>query len=98
MWIYERKLQYPVNIKTPNPKLATAIITQLGGPDGELGASLRYLNQRYSMPDKEIIGTLTDIGIEDKNCAYYLRKYDSMTTEILLCPILCEISAQILAS
>ncbi len=98
MWIYDRKLQYPVNIKTPNPKLATAIITQLGGPDGELGASLRYLNQRYSMPDKEIIGTLTDIGIEDKNCAYYLRKYDSMTTEILLCPMLCEISAQILAS
>ena len=63
MWIYERKLQYPVNIKTPNPKLATAIITQLGGPDGELGASLRYLNQRYSMPNKEVIGTLTDIGI-----------------------------------
>ena len=65
MWIYERKLQYPVNVKTPNPKLATAIITQLGGPDGELGASLRYLNQRYSMPDKEIIGTLTDIGTEE---------------------------------
>ncbi|MBQ1232818.1 MAG: manganese catalase family protein [Clostridia bacterium] len=65
MWIYERKLQYPVNIKTPNAKLATAIITQLGGPDGELGASLRYLNQRYSMPDKEVIGTLTDIGTEE---------------------------------
>lgn len=65
MWIYERKLQYPVNIKTPNPKLASAIITQLGGPDGELGASLRYLNQRFSMPDKEVIGTLTDIGTED---------------------------------
>ena len=65
MWIYERKLQYPVNIKTPNPKLATAIITQLGGPDGELGASLRYLNQRYSMPDKEVIGTLTDVGTEE---------------------------------
>lgn len=65
MWIYERKLQYPVNIKTPNPKLATAIITQLGGPDGELGASLRYLNQRFSMPDREIIGTLTDIGTEE---------------------------------
>lgn len=65
MWIYERKLQYPVNIKNPNPKLATAIITQLGGPDGELGASLRYLNQRYSMPNKEVIGTLTDIGTED---------------------------------
>ena len=65
MWIYERKLQYPVNIKNPNPKLATAIITQLGGPDGELGASLRYLNQRYSMPNKEVIGTLTDIGTEE---------------------------------
>ena len=65
MWIYERKLQYPVNIKTPNPKLATIIATQLGGPDGELGASLRYLNQRFAMPDKEIIGTLTDIGTEE---------------------------------
>ena len=65
MWIYERKLQYPVNIKTPNPKLATVICTQLGGPDGELGASLRYLNQRFSMPNQEVIGTLTDIGIED---------------------------------
>ena len=62
MWIYERKLQYPVNIKTPNPKLATAIITQLGGPDGELGASLRYLSQRYSMPYPELKGLLTDIG------------------------------------
>ena len=65
MWIYERKLQYPVNIKTPNSKLATIIATQLGGPDGELGASLRYLNQRFSMPDKEVIGTLTDIGTEE---------------------------------
>lgn len=65
MWTYERKLQYPVNIKTPNPKLASMIITQLGGPDGELGASLRYLNQRFSMPDREIIGTLTDIGTEE---------------------------------
>ena len=50
MWIYEKKLQYPVKIKNPNPKLATIIITQLGGPDGELAASMRYLNQRYSMP------------------------------------------------
>ena len=65
MWIYERKLQYPVNIKTPNPKLATAIITQLGGPDGELGASLRYLNQRYAMPYGEITGILTDVGTEE---------------------------------
>ena len=65
MWIYEKKLEYPVKIKNPNPKLAKAIITQLGGPDGELGASLRYLNQRYSMPYNEVIGILTDVGIED---------------------------------
>jgi len=50
MWAYEKKLQYPVNIKNPNPALAKLIITQLGGPDGELGASLRYLSQRYAMP------------------------------------------------
>ena len=65
MWIYEKKLQYPVKIKTPNAKLAKAIITQLGGPDGELGASLRYLNQRYSMPYDEVIGILTDVGTEE---------------------------------
>ena len=65
MWIYEKKLQYPVKIKTPNAKLAKAIITQLGGPDGELGASLRYLNQRYSMPYDEVIGILTDVGLEE---------------------------------
>lgn len=65
MWIYEKKLEYPVKIKNPNPKLAKAIITQLGGPDGELGASLRYLNQRYSMPYDEVIGILTDVGTEE---------------------------------
>ena len=65
MWSYEKKLQYPVKIKTPNPQLAQLIITQLGGPDGELGASMRYLNQRYSMPYKEVTGILTDVGIED---------------------------------
>ncbi|MGI6166968.1 MAG: manganese catalase family protein [Eubacteriales bacterium] len=65
MWIYEKKLQYPVKIKNPNPQLATIIITQLGGPDGELAASMRYLNQRYSMPYKEVIGILTDIGTEE---------------------------------
>ncbi len=65
MWIYEKKLEYPVKIKNPNAKLAKAIITQLGGPDGELGASLRYLNQRYSMPYDEVIGILTDIGTEE---------------------------------
>jgi spore coat protein JC len=65
MWIYEKKLEYPVKIKNPNPKLAKAIITQLGGPDGELGASLRYLNQRYSMPYDEVVGILTDVGSEE---------------------------------
>ena len=57
MWQYEKKLQYPVNIKTPNAKLAGIIITQLGGPDGELAASTRYLSQRYSMPFDEAKGT-----------------------------------------
>ena len=84
MWIYEKKLQFPVKIKTPNPKMAQVIISQLGGPDGEIGASMRYLNQRYAMPYDEVKGILTDGGLEDKNCAYYLRKYESMTTEILL--------------
>lgn len=65
MWIYDKKLQYPVNIKKPDAALAKLIITQLGGPDGELGASMRYLNQRYSMPYKEVIGILTDVGTEE---------------------------------
>ena len=65
MWIYEKKLQYPVNIKNPNPKLAKFIISQLGGPDGELAASMRYLNQRYAAPYGEIKGLLTDIGTEE---------------------------------
>lgn len=64
MWIYEKKLEYPIKIKTPNPKLAQLIMTQLGGPDGELGASMRYLNQRYSMPYREVVGMLTDVGKE----------------------------------
>lgn len=65
MFVYEKKLQYPVKIKNPNPKLAAAIISQYGGPDGELGASLRYLSQRYSMPYPELKGLLTDIGTEE---------------------------------
>ena len=65
MWQYEKKLQYPVRIKNPNPDLARLIITQLGGPDGELGASMRYLNQRYSMPYSKITGILTDVGTEE---------------------------------
>ncbi len=62
MFMYEKKLQYPVNIKNPNPKLAQIIITQYGGPDGELGASLRYLSQRFAMPYPELKGLLTDVG------------------------------------
>ena len=65
MFVYEKKLQYPVRITTPNPKLAAVIISQYGGPDGELGASLRYLSQRYSMPYPELKGLLTDIGTEE---------------------------------
>ena len=65
MWTYDKKLQYPVRIKTPNHNLANIIISQLGGPDGELGASMRYLNQRYSMPYNEVIGMLTDVGTEE---------------------------------
>ena len=65
MWTYDKKLQYPVKIAQPNPRLAMAIISQLGGPDGELGASLRYLSQRYSAPYDEVKATLTDIGSEE---------------------------------
>lgn len=65
MWQYEKKLQYPVKIKNPNPKLAKIIISQFGGPDGELAASMRYLSQRYSMPYAELKGLLTDIGTEE---------------------------------
>lgn len=65
MFSYEKKLQYPVKIANPNPKLASVIITQYGGPDGELGASMRYLSQRYAMPFAETKGLLTDIGVEE---------------------------------
>jgi len=65
MFIYEKKLQFPVKISTPNPKLAAVIISQYGGPDGELGASMRYLSQRYAMPYAEGKGLLTDIGTEE---------------------------------
>ena len=64
MWTYQKKLQYPVNIKNPNPRLAQIVIEQYGGADGELGASLRYLSQRFSMPYAELKGLLTDIGSE----------------------------------
>ncbi len=65
MWIYEKRLEYPVNIKKPDARAAKVIITQYGGPDGELGASMRYLSQRYTMPDRSVMGLLTDIGTEE---------------------------------
>ena len=65
MWNYEKRLQYPVNITQTNPQIAQVIISQFGGPDGELAASMRYLSQRYTMPYKEVAGVLTDIGTEE---------------------------------
>ena len=62
MWTYQKRLQYPVDIKNPDAKLAKVIISQFGGPDGEVGASMRYLSQRYAMPYPEVAATLTDIG------------------------------------
>lgn len=74
MWEYEKRLQYPVKIKNPDARAAKVIISQYGGPDGELGASLRYLSQRFSMPDPRVAGLLTDIGIEVKNCSFYKKE------------------------
>lgn len=65
MWHYEKKLQYPVKITSTNPKMAQLIISQFGGPDGELAASQRYLSQRYSMSNSNVVGLLTDIGTEE---------------------------------
>ena len=77
MWQYEKKLQYPVKITRPNPKYAKIIISQYGGPDGELGASLRYLSQRYTMPYAELKGLLTDIGTEEASWSPILVRYFS---------------------
>lgn len=65
MWSYEKRLQFPVNIKEPNAKIAQVIMSQYGGPDGELGASMRYISQRYTMPYNEVAAILTDIGTEE---------------------------------
>ena len=65
MWNYEKRLQYPVKITQPNAKIAQVIMSQYGGPDGEMGASLRYLSQRYSMSNRKVAGLLTDIGTEE---------------------------------
>ena len=65
MWNYEKRLQFPVKITQTNPKIAQVIISQYGGPDGELAASMRYLAQRYTMPYNTVAGLLTDIGTEE---------------------------------
>ena len=77
MFVYEKRLQYPIRIKNTNPRLAKIIISQYGGPDGELGASLRYLSQRYSMPYPELKGLLTDIGTEEASWPPILARYFS---------------------
>ena len=82
MWQYDKKLQYPVKIDKPNPKLASIIISQYGGPDGELGASLRYLSQRYSMPFDELKGLLTDIGTEE--LAHVEMRFSAAAAAVLL--------------
>ena len=96
MWNYEKRLQYPVKITQTNPKIAQIIITQFGGPDGELAASMRYLSQRYTMPYKEVTGTLTDIGTEELAhmemiCAivYQLTKDSRGNRAVRLRQILC---------
>ena len=66
MWIYDKKLQFPVNVRRPDARAAKIVITQFGGPDGELAASQRYLSQRYAMPYDEVKATLTDIGTEEQ--------------------------------
>ena len=84
MWNYEKRLQYPVKITQTNPKMAQVIISQFGGPDGELAASMRYLSQRYTMPYKEVTGILTDIGTEEpylKSLIFRLRGKEDVTHE-----------------
>ena len=73
MWQYEKKLQFPINIKSTNPKLAQFIISQYGGPDGEMAASMRYLSQRFSMDDNNVKALLTDIGLSVMILLLYIR-------------------------
>lgn len=85
MWNYEKRLQYPINITRPNAKIAQIVISQYGGPDGEMGASMRYLSQRYSMSNRKVAGLLTDIATEElvHPCCIWLNKLDFQTKFIL---------------
>ncbi|MBU3195913.1 manganese catalase family protein [Clostridium algidicarnis] len=91
MWTYEKFLQYPVKIKNPNPRMAKVIITQYGGPDGELGAALRYLSQRFTMITPEAIATLNDIGTEE---LAHLEMVGSMVRQLMKGASIEEIEAQ----
>ena len=71
MWMYQKKLQYPIKIQNPDPGIAKIVITQLGGPDGESGAAMRYLSQRYAMPNDQVRAVLTDIGTEESEPSNY---------------------------
>lgn len=84
MWRYEKRLQYPVKISQPNPKLALMIISQYGGPDGESGAAMRYLSQRYAMPYKKGKATLTDVGTEDSKCAVPAIQFSLVSIKCLV--------------
>jgi len=95
MWIYEKKLQYPVNIKSKNIEMAKYIITQLGGPDGELGAAMNYLNQRYTMPTSKAKALLTDIGSEELGHAEMIS---AMVYQLLKCATPEELKAAGLGS
>ncbi len=75
MFSYQKKLQYPINIKNPNPKLAAFIVSQYGGPHGEMGASMRYLSQRFSMPNSITKATLTDIGSSCSKCSHIFEPF-----------------------
>lgn len=89
MWNYEKRLQFPVNIKEPNAKLAQVIISQYGGPDGEMGASMRYLSQRYASPYREVSAILTDIGTEASEMFLRSRRTYSEATAFFTC-LLCK--------
>ncbi|WP_163195484.1 manganese catalase family protein [Clostridium thermarum] len=95
MWLFEKKLEFPVKIKNPNPKMAKIIISQYGGPDGELGASLRYLSQRFSMVTPQAIATLNDIGTEE---LAHLEMVGSMVHQLMKGASLEEIEKAGLAS
>ena len=109
MWKYEKRLQYPVNITRPNAEMAKVIISQFGGPDGEVGAAMRYLSQRYSNMNRKVAGVLTDIGTEELAhmemiCAIVQQQrtdqqgYRRRTAGAGICPILCRSHNRTLAT